>query len=501
VGPPPRIVLLITVDQLRADYLTRFRAQWTGGFARLLAHGAVFTAARQDHAITETAPGHATLLSGRYSASTGIVSNTLGVPDSSSPLVGSGSGEGASPFRFRGTTLVDWLRARDSATRVLSISGKDRGAILPIGRTRGQVFWLVAGRFVTSRYYADSLPGWVERWNARSGPDHYAGREWPLLEPASRYGEPDSMAYENDGKDIVFPHHTPEDPGRAARNLPEFPWLDSLTLDLALEGVQRLALGKRSGTDVIAVSLSSTDYIGHTYGPDSREIHDQLLRLDRSLGWFLDSLDVLEGPGRTLVVLTADHGVTTYPELSALRGRPGGRVSARGAIRASRALLRRAIGTDPGVSFESGLLWADPALPAAAGPRLDGLADSLSPIWQALPGVARVYTHRTLAAAPLGDEDAVRWRRALPPDFGWLLCVSVASGYIWAEDAGSTTHGTTTEDDVTVPIVLLGPGIRPGQYQRHISTVDIAPTLALLLDVKPLEHLDGQVVTEALNGR
>jgi hypothetical protein len=395
---------------------------------------------------------------------------------------------------------VDWLRARDSATRVLSISGKDRGAILPIGRARGQVFWLVDGRFVTSRYYADSLPAWVEGWNSRSGPDHYAGREWSLLEPGSKYAEPDSMPYENDGKDIVFPHHAPQDPERAARNLPEFPWLDSLSLDLALEGVRRLALGQRNGTDVLAVSLSSTDYIGHSYGPDSREIHDQLLRLDRSLGWFLDSLDVLVGPGRTLAVLTADHGVTSYPELSVLQGRPAGRVPAREMMKASRALLRGAIGTDLGIGFESGVLWANPALLERASSGLDTLVDSLSRAWQRLPGVSHVYTHRTLAAAA-GDVDALRWRRALPADFAWLLCVSVAPGYIWAEDAGWTTHGTTTEDDVTVPVVFLGPGIRPGRYQRHISTVDIAPTLALLLGVKPLEQLDGAAATEALSGR
>ena len=166
---PPHLVVLVTVDQLRGDYLERYRTQWRGGFARLMTRGAVFPGARQAHAISETAPGHATLLSGRNPAHTGIPSNYFGVPDRNSPLVGVNSGNGASPHRFRGSTLVDWLRARNGDSRFLSVSGKDRGAILPIGSSRGPVFWYSAGRFVTSRFYADTLPTWLSGWNERHG--------------------------------------------------------------------------------------------------------------------------------------------------------------------------------------------------------------------------------------------------------------------------------------------------------------------------------------------
>src|SRR5215510_2525536 len=138
---PPHLVVLVTVDQLRGEYRGRYRAQWTGAFARMLTRGAVFPNARQAHAITETAPGHATLLSGRNPAHNGVPSNHFGVPDSDFPLVGVNSGNGASPHRFRGSTLIDWLRAKDADSRFLSISGKDRGAILPIGSSRGPVFW------------------------------------------------------------------------------------------------------------------------------------------------------------------------------------------------------------------------------------------------------------------------------------------------------------------------------------------------------------------------
>src|SRR5213076_1976559 len=155
-APKPRLVVVITVDQLRPDYLDRYRAQLRGGLATLLKQGALCAEAYHDHAITETAPGHATILSGRWPAHTGIIRNLAGVGDSTAPLVGV-RGLGASPARFRGTAFFDWLKAAEPAARALSVSGKDRGAILPIGRAKQQVYWYVGGYFTTSRYYADSL--------------------------------------------------------------------------------------------------------------------------------------------------------------------------------------------------------------------------------------------------------------------------------------------------------------------------------------------------------
>src|SRR5512147_476412 len=155
---------MITVDQLRSDYLMRWRSQLSGGLAQLLTSGSVFSNAYQDHAITETAPGHSTMLSGRWPAHTGIVTNLLGVGDPDAPLLEvKDAGQGASPRRFRGTTLYDWLRAADSGSRVLSVSRKDRGAILPVGRSRGDVYWFDSGLFSTSTWYRteDTLPGWV----------------------------------------------------------------------------------------------------------------------------------------------------------------------------------------------------------------------------------------------------------------------------------------------------------------------------------------------------
>ena len=182
-APPsatPTLIVFITVDQMRADYFERFSSQLTRGLGRLYRGGAVFTNGFQDHAITETAPGHSVTMSGRFPGHTGIVTNLTGVGDANAPLVG-GGGVGASPYRFRGTTLIDWLVAKDPRSRALSVSRKDRGAILPMGRAKQSVFWYASdGRFTTSTYYADTLPTWLQKFNDRKIPASYAGKLWTL---------------------------------------------------------------------------------------------------------------------------------------------------------------------------------------------------------------------------------------------------------------------------------------------------------------------------------
>src|SRR3954470_1347280 len=314
----PTLIVFLTVDQMRSDYIDRWSTQLTGGLKRLGQNGAFFVNAYHDHAITETAPGHSVTMAGRFPRSTGIVTNTQGVPDAQSPLVG-GGGVGASPFRFRGTVLIDWLRAKDRRSHALSVSRKDRGAILPLGRAKENVFWYANGRFTTSNYYADKLPTWVQQFNARNIQSGYAGKAWTLLLPDSAYPEPDSVPYENFGRNFVFPHPFPGDAEQTARLFTEFPPMDSLTAQFALNGLTALNLGKGPQTDILAVSFSTTDAVGHRYGPDSRELHDQILRLDRYLGIFLDSLFKLRDSTRPAIALTADHGVPPYPALHAHR--------------------------------------------------------------------------------------------------------------------------------------------------------------------------------------
>ncbi len=494
------LVVLIAIDQMRPDYFDRFGAQLSGGLGRIRARSAFFPHGLQDHANTETAPGHSTMLSGREPTHTGIVSNDRGVSDRTAPLIDA-TGEGASPRRFLGTTLFDWMRAADSGARVLSVSRKDRGAILPVGRARGAVYWWADGAFTTSKYYRDTLPAWVTAFNARRGIDALAGTEWTLLLPASSYAEPDTMPFEHGGTDVAFPHALPSTAAAVRKQLANYPQMDSLTLAFALDGVQALALGQRGHTDLLSISLSTTDAIGHAYGPDSREIHDQILRLDRWLGVFLDSLAKEVPPDRMVLALTSDHGVTSFPEYLAMRhqGHPG-RVSLDQVTRT----LTKAFGPNLAVDFDfdasNGLVIADTTALRARGVDVDSLSRATARMIASIPGVARVYTPSSLAAAPANDSDAVRWRRAVPISVMWLACAVAAPGVVWSDGSLKAEHGTMSLVDMTVPIAFMGRGIMPRALSSTARSVDIAPTLAAYLGIRPMEALDGHVLTAVLGG-
>ncbi len=504
--PRPKLVVVITVDQLRPDYFDRWKSQLTGGLFQLVNEGAVFADGYQDHAVTETAPGHSTILSGLWPAHTGIIRNGQGVQDSTAPLLDV-SGPGASPRRVRGTALFDWLKAVDPTARALSVSRKDRGAILPIGHAKEQVYWYQSGLFTTSRYYADSLPRWVRAFNARRLPFKAANTTWALLLPDSAYKEDDNEAWENGGRDVLFPHRLPPDSVRAAAAIAGTPMLDSLTLLFALDGLEALRLGKK-GTDILAVSLSSTDAVGHTYGPDSREIHDQVLRLDRYLAWFLKRVTDKVGRDNVVVVLTADHGVTSFPERArAKTGAQVYRVSVDTIVTAVNREIDRLAGTGTPrewLSFESGMLFLqDNGRFAATGVKTDSILGAVAARMRAVPGVGRVDRVADLPRADTtSDPVARRWIHHLPADAGVVLVVSPQPGSVWGiENAPIAMHGQPSDDDSHVPIIFWGRGVKRGIYRSRTNTVDIAPTLGRLLGVTPLSLIDGRVLTEALAPR
>ena len=503
-SPPPRpkLVVVITVDQLRPDYLVRWKSQLTGGFATLLADGAVFDSAYQDHGVTETAPGHATILSGRWPAHTGIVINLEGVQDSTASLLGS-RGPGASPRRFRGTALFDWLKTSDPNARALSVSRKDRAAILPVGQAKEQVYWYDSGLFTTSRYYADSLPSWVQAFNAQRWPYKGAGWKWTLLLPDSAYAEPDDQAWENQGRNVTFPHTLPFDSAQAAVAIKTAPLMDSLTLAFALAGVDAIKLGRGRSTDLLLVSLSTTDAVGHTFGPDSRELHDQVLRVDRYLAWFLGRLFDRYGRQNILVVLTADHGVTPFTAYARGHGHPDARaVTLDTLVSAANAELDRAFGTGTPrtwLLFDTGILFLrDNGRLSAVGANVDSIGRALAARVRRVTGVARADAPADLARADTAD-DAVarRWRHQLPADAGALLAVTLQPFSVWMPDS-IAEHGQPSELDSHVPLILWGRGVKPGRFARRANTVDIAPTLARLLGISPLSLLDGRVLAEAL---
>jgi len=494
----PSLVVLITVDQMRPDYLDRFGPQLRGGLARLKNGGALFTNAHHDHAITETAPGHATLLSGRFPRSTRISDNAASVGDDSSALVGAPNLPGASPHRFRGTTLIDWLIAKDKHSRALSVSMKDRSAILPIGRSRQSVYWyLTDGRFTTSRYYADSLPTWVQRFNARRLPQSYAGKSWTLLLPAGEYKEPDSVDFEGAGQNFVFPHMLPADSNIAASLIRLTPWMDKITAALALDGLQTLGLGKGPQTDVLAVSLSATDLIGHRYGPDSREMHDEILQVDRTLGVFLDSLYKLRDSSRVAVILTADHGVGSIPEIAARTVQPfPERVELFSVLKPIRdSLAPKKL--DSAIGLDQQVLWVDRAAFKAAGVNADSVIKLFADAARKVAGVARVDWFKSLAADTLKDPIARRWTHQFAAGDPVELVMTLTPYSVWGTTIVAT-HGSPYDYDSHVPLIFYGPWFRTGRYDEAVRTVDIAPTLASVTGVKPSERVDGVVLARAL---
>lgn len=498
----PSLVVLITVDQLRPEYLDLYAKQFTGGFARLLKGGAVYTNAFQDHAITETAPGHAATLSGRFPRSTGIVANNAGVADPQAHLIGA-HGIGASPFRFRGTTLSDWMRYADPLSRALSVSRKDRGAILPLGRAKGEAYWYASnGTFTTSNYYADTLPNWVQQFNARRLPQSYAGRQWELLLPASAYAEADTVAGESGGTGYVFPHAFPKDTELTGAIFGNYPMMDDVTLQLALQGLTARELGANPNRiDLLAISLSTTDAVGHQFGPDSRELHDQVVRLDRYLGVFLDSLYRLRDSSSIVIALTSDHGVAPSPDptiKSRYRSEPGGVADLLPAVRALYQGLRAAGVDSSAYLWDDGFLVLEPAGFARAKVNRDSVARAFAGMVASIAGVARADLLSDLSARDTTkDIIARRWLHMFPPDLP--VAVTVTLKPFWYRYAGLTaTHGSPYDYDAHVPVIFYGPTVKPGRYSEYARVVDIGPTLAAIIGVRPLERLDGHVLRSAM---
>ena len=495
----PTLIVLITIDQMRGDYIQRFAPQLKGGLARLSQGGAWYTNAHHDHAITETAPGHATLMSGRFPRSTGIMMNSIGVEDVSMPLLAGAYGSGASPRRFSGTTFVDWLRDAQSRSRALSVSMKDRGAILPVGRSKSDVFWYSPdGRFTTSVYYREALPKWVNEFNGRQMPASYAGKKWELLLPTTEYAELDSVPIEGNGTDIVFPHQLPNDVIDAQSLVRATPFMDDIVLAFALDGINSLALGKGSQTDILAVSLSATDVIGHRFGPDSREIHDQILRVDRALGRFLDSLYTLRDSTKVTIVLTGDHGVGTIPEIANAQGKQPApvRVNLSSLMPPIRALLRAAKVDTFAIDMEQQLMVVDRGALKKSAVNVDSIIDAFAASAKRMPGVARADRFRALLADTLIDPIARRWSHQFPTSVPIEMIVTLTPFSTWGGNVAS--HGSPYDYDSNVPLIFFGAGIAPSKHDEFVRTVDLAPTLAQLMGLKPLERVDGVVLRNAL---
>lgn len=522
--PEVRLVLVLAVDQLRPD---RVDGELPGGFGRLVREGRTFTHAALEHARTETCPGHATMLMGLHPGRAGVPGNqyidreTLElvycVADASPEAAILGrdepwdAGSGRSPRNLRGDSLGDWMKARNPATRVFTVSAKDRAAIAMGGIRPNAAYWLDrsgSGAFTTSRYYRDELPDWLSSWSAEAllAP---VPAEWshPTGDPGNG-ARRDEYSAEADRFSRVSPHPVHSD-GDLSRSMKQFivsPHLDARTLDFSRQLVVEEGLGNGPATDLLAISLSGTDHIGHYYGPWSQESRDALMKLDASVGEFLHFLDDRLGMGRVLVVLTADHGVLPLPEwvLEAKTGDgecpvPNGRISPKKLEAGLNSQLTAVFGGDKAepprwfVRDRHDLVF-DPATAAARGATVEQVSAQARAYLEALRSIERVWDLDDIREGRGPEPFATLYRNSLSEEHRPDLILQPVRGCLLSPYPSGTSHGSPYDYDRNVPLVFYGPGVAQGASDARAATIDIAPTLAELLGVAAPEGLDGRVL-------
>jgi predicted AlkP superfamily pyrophosphatase or phosphodiesterase len=514
---PIRLVVAIVIDQFRYDFLTRFENQYVeGGLKRFLTRGANFTDNNYLHTPTYTAPGHATLMTGTTPALNGIIGNewfdretgkvTTSVADPSVELLG-GRGTASSPHRLIGTTLGDELKLTTGGrAKVIGISFKDRSAILPVGKRPDGAYWFdgTTGNFVSSSYYFEKLPDWVERFNQEQHTDRYFDRVWERLLPESAYDRsaPDDTAYEGSPEARRFPHllrQGEEKPG------PKFygrfqgsPFANDHLIDLARAAVENEQLGMDDTPDLLTISFSANDAVGHTFGPFSQEVHDITLRTDRNLADLFAYLDRKIGLDHVLFALTADHGVAPVPEMVSALGY-GGRVNATEMTNSVEKALNARFGEEKWIlSTSNGNVYFDEKAIERRQATAAEVEQHAAHVVMQTRGIAACFTRTQILSGQVPNTHlAQSVVLGFHPQRNGNLVIVTEPFYLYGKGPG-TSHGTPYSYDTHVPLLLLGPGVRPGWYHQPSSPADIAPTIATLLKISFPSNRIGRVLVEAL---
>ncbi len=496
----PRLILFIVVDQGRYDYLERFRPLLQGGLARLLDESVVFTNIHHDHAITTTAPGHATLATGVHPNRHGIVGNWWFDRESGKRVAAVGSPP--SPEAMMASTLGDWLKSTWPQSKALAAGGKDRSAIFTAGKEADGAYWTLSstGRFVSSRYYQSRDPDWLHEYHEDPFVDRYFGEAWePLPEVVDQGSQYDIVPLESGTVELQFPHPIGPAWPQPSTNfyttlIGRTPFGDAYLADFARALIEGEGLGEDAYPDFLGLAFSALDKIGHRYGPDSPELLDTLLRLDRTLGDLLAYVDQRIGLENTLVSLSSDHGVTPLPELLETRGVRGRRFGAEETrcFQHARGQLRERFGEEEWFSVG---FYLDRPLVSAASFDAAEIEGETRRLIEQCPGVARVWTRSELASGEeVGDRDPTMrrlFRHSFHPERSPDLLVQLEPHTLPVMIGNVTTHGTPYPYDTHVPWLLRLPSGVAARVDDPVFTVDVAPTVAHLIGVTPPENLDG----------
>lgn len=510
----PKLLVVLVVDQMRADYVDRYRHQWSGGLKQLVGEGAWFRQAAYPYLTTVTCPGHATIATGSFPPRHGVIQNSWWdrerralvncTDDAEAPAVSYGApvAGGYSITWLRLPTLADEIRAQlPHRPRIVSLSAKPRAAIMMAGRRGDLVLFFDTrqGAWASSAAYGDGLVPFVQEFIARHPVEDDLGQSWTRTLAEGQYLFADAGLGEAPGRPrtATFPHTLwASTPAGSYELWTKSPFADAYLGRLAAASVESLELGRGPGLDFLHVSFSTLDLVGHEFGPWSHEVQDVLIGLDRTIGALVDALDREIGRDAYIVALTSDHGVSPVPEAASALGLDAGRLQTQEGTMRLEAALTEVFG--PGryvarwhytdIYFEPGVydrLRADPA----------ALAVAIKAIG-AVPGVWRVFRGEDLEQGRSHDDPIARAASLsyYPGRSGDIIIVPKP---YWIGSPAAATHGTLHDYDARVPIVLFGAGIKPGQYLEPVTPADIAPTLAFLAGVT-LADPDGRVLKEAL---
>ena len=543
--PRPKLVVGIVIDQMRYDYLYRYWAKFgSDGFKRLLGQGFSFENTHYNYVPTYTGPGHACIYTGATPSANGIIGNNWWVREEGKgtyvtedktvqPVGGSMAAGQQSPRHLLSTTIGDELRlATNFQSKVIGLSMKDRGSILPAGNGGNAAYWYDGqnGAFISSTFYLPQLPEWVNKFNAQGRPAQYLSKPWETLLPLAQYTEstPDDVPWENTFKGEAtptFPHNLPvlsaapvaavaslqkaageTPPKTTPQNLDlirSTPFGNSLTADFAIETLHAEQMGQRPGiTDLLAVSFSCTDYVGHQFGANAVETEDTYLRLDRDIARLLAELDKTVGKGQALVFLTADHGAAHAVGFLQEHHLPAGGVGI-AAMRDSvqRGLTRR---HGPGawvLDFENLQVYLNRPLLAQKGLDLAATQAEVAAILRTLPGVAQARTATDLQASHWSEGSGMFQENGFyAPRSGDVLTILLPGwleAYTYPVIKG-TTHGVSWQYDTHVPLLFWGWHVKHGESVAPARVVDIAATLARFLHIQEPSGCSGVPLVEVM---
>ena len=521
--PKPKLLVGIMVDQMRPDYLTRFYDDFgPDGFRRLLREGFQCRNTHYNYIPTVTAPGHTSVYTGTTPRYHGIIGNSwydrrlrrdvYCTDDSTVQLVGTTTrGMGVSARNAVSTTLGDEMKiVSNGRSQVLALSLKDRGSALPAGHMADGAYWfdINTGDFISSTYYVRELPSWVRDFNAQKKADFYRQQTWTPLRGPEAYlnSVADSNRYERifKGKQAAtFPYTLASlaplnPPAYEAVNIS--PFGNTLLTDLALTALQSTELGRDEVPDLLAISYSSPDAVGHTFGPLSKEENDLYLRLDQEIARLLKALDQQVGKGNYTVFLTADHGASEVPLYLAEHQAPAGAQAHATLNQGAAAYLNEQLGPDKWIESErNNMYYLNRPLIARRKLELGRVQQLLAAYLREQAGIVQVSTTTDLLTQGYTTGLEQKLQNGLYyPRFGDVR-FELAPGWTWELGVGAT-HGSGYTYDTHVPLLWFGAGIRPGVSYEYHPVTDVAPTAAMLVDSKLPSACTGQPIPEVLQG-